>query len=76
MCFPVNFVKFLKALFLQNTSGGCFTQNTGKQLNKVGGIGVKWVDHVHKMFKQEFCGCTKSTCILLKLNKNFVLIFY
>ena len=23
-CFPVNFVKFLRNLFLQNTSGGCF----------------------------------------------------
>ena len=23
-CFPVNFAKFLKAPFLQNTSGGCF----------------------------------------------------
>ena len=23
-CFPVNFVKFLRKLFLQNTSGGCF----------------------------------------------------
>ena len=24
MCFPVNFPKFLKTPFLQNTSGGCF----------------------------------------------------
>ena len=24
MCFPVNFVKFLRTPFLQNTSGGCF----------------------------------------------------
>ena len=24
-CFPVNFAKFLRALFLQNTSGGCFS---------------------------------------------------
>ena len=24
-CFPVNFVKFLRNLFLQNTSGGCFS---------------------------------------------------
>ena len=23
-CFPVNFVKFLRTPFLQNTSGGCF----------------------------------------------------
>ena len=23
-CFPVNFAKFLRTLFLQNTSGGCF----------------------------------------------------
>ena len=23
-CFPVNFVKFLRTTFLQNTSGGCF----------------------------------------------------
>ena len=23
-CFPVNFAKFLKTLFLQKTSGGCF----------------------------------------------------
>ena len=23
-CFPVNFVKFLRIPFLQNTSGGCF----------------------------------------------------
>ena len=24
MCFPVNFAKFLRTSFLQNTSGGCF----------------------------------------------------
>ena len=26
-CFPVNFVKFLRNLFLQNTSGGCFYES-------------------------------------------------
>ena len=25
-CFPVNFAKFLRTPFLQNTSGGCFCQ--------------------------------------------------
>ena len=25
-CFPVNFTKFLRTLFLKNTSGGCFCQ--------------------------------------------------
>ena len=24
ICFPINFVKFLRTPFLQNTSGGCF----------------------------------------------------
>ena len=27
-CFPVNFVKFLKTLFLQSTSTGCFYSST------------------------------------------------
>ena len=27
MCSPVNFAKFLRTSFLQNTSGGCFCNN-------------------------------------------------
>ena len=28
MCFPVNFAKFLRTLFSQNTSDGCFWEET------------------------------------------------
>ena len=37
MCFPVNFVKFLRTPFSQNTPGGCFCWNTyvNKILRKV-----------------------------------------
>ena len=35
-CFPVNFVKLLRALFLQNTSGGCFlTIKTVSNVTKI-----------------------------------------
>ena len=33
-CFPVNFVKFVRTLFLQNTSGGCFQTNI-RQINEI-----------------------------------------
>ena len=49
-CFPVNFVKFLRTPFLQNTSGGCFISlriegNRGKRnkshfLKKIGNFKV------------------------------------
>ena len=32
-CFPVNFTKFLRTPFLQNTSGGCFCSTFGFQSN-------------------------------------------
>ena len=33
-CFPVNFAKLLKRLFLQNTSGGCFWLNKHKLITR------------------------------------------
>ena len=42
-CFPVNFVKFLRIPFLQNTSGRLL-------LATVGGILVKWIGIVNNHF--------------------------
>ena len=44
-CFPVNFAKFLRTRFLQNTSGGCFCYFSPFKLKSV----------LNQKLKAEFC---------------------
>ena len=52
-CFPVNFVKFIRTPFLQNTSGGCFCINNSKvksNTNRLNLVDMRPQLNVHKTF--------------------------
>ena len=59
-CFPVNFVKFLRKLFLQNTSGGCFCTLLLRWDNLYSLYCLNHIEFDFKNINQEFLLSLKS----------------
>ena len=59
-CFPVNFVKFLRKIFLQNTSGGCFCTLLLRWDNLYSLYCLNHIEFDFKNINQEFLLSLKS----------------
>ena len=59
-CFPVNFVKFLRKLFLQNTSAGCFCTLLLRWDNLYSLYCLNHIEFDFKNINQEFLLSLKS----------------
>ena len=61
-CFPVNFVKFLRTLFLQNTFGGCFSNCKEVEL-KMNLHTSRIIFQNDSSYKCQFCTKLRSSCL-------------
>ena len=80
MCFPVNFKKFLRTSFLQNTSGGCFWSSKFKVSNfiyeSITGIFQQTFKSFQSSYPAEHLGITASGPLWILRYTSFFFILW